>query len=247
MGATILTSLFAFSLACACAETNARAEDTTGSRYLYVWAWDFDERDSDFLSVLDVDPASPSYGEVLSSIAVGVVGGAHHTEHVMGASDRLFVNAFAAGRTFVMDVSNPLAPRVASSFTTAGGYAFPHSFERTPSGTVLATFQAKANSRAEPGGLVELDALGNFIRGADAANPIDPELRPYSLTLLPRLDRVLTTSADMTGDKQGNRFKCGGSSTSRSFIPCFFLEPREATNTFIRAKRGCWGMGNPSS
>ncbi len=46
---------------------------------------------------------------------------------------------------------------------------------------------------------MELDADGNFVRGSDAADPADPELRPYSLLVLPEIDRVVTTATDMRG------------------------------------------------
>ncbi len=194
-------------LAIACGEASLPSQDASISRYLYVWAWDLDKRDSDFLAVIDVDPESAEYGEVLATSAVGVVGGAHHTEHDMPEGGRLFVNSFSAGATFVMNLTDPLRPRIESSFSNAGPYAFPHSFERTPTGTVLATFQARADDRSAVGGLVELDTLGNMIRGTDAASPIDPELRPYSLAVVPRLDRVVTTSADMAGEYAGRSFQ----------------------------------------
>jgi hypothetical protein len=38
-----------------------------------------------------------------------------------------------------------------------------------------------------------------MLRGVSAANPVDPDLRPYSLAVVPLLDRVGTTSADMHG------------------------------------------------
>jgi len=194
-------------LAIACGEASLSSQDASISRYLYVWAWDLDERDSDFLAVIDVDPGSPDYGEVVSTVTAGVVGGAHHTEHVMPEGGRLFVNSFSAGQTFVMNLTDATRPRVESSFSNAGPYAFPHSFERTSTGTVLATFRARVDDRSAVGGLVELDTLGNMIRGTDAANPIDPELRPYSLTLVPSLDRVVTTSADMAGEYTGRSFQ----------------------------------------
>jgi hypothetical protein len=42
-----------------------------------------------------------------------------------------------------------------------------------------------------------------MLRAASAANPVDPDVRPYSLAVIPRLDRVVTTSADMHGIKTG--------------------------------------------
>jgi len=173
------------------------------SPYIYAWAWDRDGEDSDFLAVIDADPSSGTYGEVVNSILAGVAGGAHHTEHRVDEGGRLFANAFGAGRTFVFDLSDARNPAIEASFGAAGPFAFPHSFERTGHGTVLATLQARAEDRGATGGLVELDSLGGFVRGSDAANDVDPELRPYSLALVPRLDRVVTTSADMAGERTG--------------------------------------------
>jgi hypothetical protein len=62
---------------------------------------------------------------------------------------------------------------------------------------VLATFQNQGTPDSGAGGLVELDPLGEFLRGTDAADAVDPELRPYSLAPVPNLDRVVTTTGDM--------------------------------------------------
>jgi len=48
-----------------------------------------------------------------------------------------------------------------------------------------------------------LDPLGKFMRGSDAADSIDPELRPYSLAISVELDRVLTTTSDMSMEHEG--------------------------------------------
>ena len=40
----------------------------------------------------------------------------HHTEYTMPASGMLFANDHDAGRTFVLDVRDPLHPAVATSF-----------------------------------------------------------------------------------------------------------------------------------
>lgn len=182
-------------------------EEPGSSPYLYVWAGAEDEGDSDFLAVLDADPSSASYAQVLASVPVGVRGGAHHSEHVMPSGDSLFVNAFRAGATFVMDLSDPRAPSVASSFREMGEYTYPHSFERLPGGNVLATFQTRGEGNTAAGGLVELDPSGQFIRAADAADPVDPELRAYSVTPIPRIDRAVSTTSDMWGEMQGTSFQ----------------------------------------
>lgn len=184
-------------------EATPGAERTTaddppgGSAYVFVWAGDADAADTDFLAVIGADPEAPDYGRVIATAPVGLTGMAHHTEHAMPEGDHLFANAFRAGASFVFDLSDPVSPQVASVFTSAGPYTYPHSFERLPDGHVLATFQNRGEGNREPGGLVELDPLGGFVRGSDAANGVEPHVRPYSLAILPDRDRVVTTTTDM--------------------------------------------------
>jgi hypothetical protein len=125
----------------------------------------------------------------------------------MPVGDSLFVNSFEAGASFIIDVSSPLAPRVSGSFTGIDDYTYPHTFERLPNGDVLVTFQTKGEGNAEPGGLVELDRTGVLVRASDAADPIDPELRPYSVTPIPRLNLAVSTTADMWGQANGTSFQ----------------------------------------
>lgn len=74
----------------------------------------------------------------------------------------------------------------------------PHSFVRYPNGNVLATFQMRGHHNEEPGALVELDPQGTVLRVADAADPkVEKFIRLYSLAVIPALDRIVVTSADM--------------------------------------------------
>lgn len=177
------------------------------SPYLFVWAGAEEEGDSDFLAVIDADPESERYGEMLSSIPVGLKGGAHHTEHVMPAGDTLFANAFEAGTTFLIDLSDPLDPKVAGSFREMGEFTYPHTFERLPDGDVLATFQTTGEGNEVAGGLVALDPSGTFVRASPAADPVDPELRAYSVTPIPKLDRAVSTTSDMWEVATGTSFQ----------------------------------------
>jgi hypothetical protein len=179
----------------------------TSSDYLFVWTGAEQEGDSDFLAVIDVDPASPTYAQVLSSVAVGVKGMAHHSEHVMPEGDSLFVNSFKSGDSFVIDLSDPLAPNVASRFRNHGEYTYPHTFERLPNGNVLATFQTKGEGNLRAGGILELDASGNLVRAADAETPVDPELRAYSVKPIPELGIAVSTSSDMNMAYTGRSFQ----------------------------------------
>jgi hypothetical protein len=176
-------------------QSGARA----GSPYLFVWAGDADRQQSDFLAVIDVDPQSAGYATVVATAPVGAAGTVpHHTEYEMGADGVLWANGFAASRTYRFDLRDPTHPRLLGSLGDPGSFTHPHSYARLPNGNVLATFQQTAGARPRTGGLVEFDSTGRVVRSVDAAVPaIDAGVRPYSLAVLPALDRVVTTATDM--------------------------------------------------
>ena len=131
------------------------------SSFLYVWAADEDQAsgDTDFLAVLDSNPNSPSYGEVISTAAVGAVGtNAHHAEPVAPIGSLLFANGYESGRTFLFDLSSPSRPVMLRELEPIEGFAYPHSFLRLDDGTLLATFQyGDGSQRGNPGGVVLFD------------------------------------------------------------------------------------------
>jgi hypothetical protein len=171
----------------------------SSSPYLFVWAGDADRKESDFLSVIDVRPKSKQYGRIITTLPVGSLENyPHHTEHEMPVGNILFANGFGSGRTFRFDFSRPTKPRLLDSFIVAGDYMHPHSFVRLPNGNVLSTLQMRGHHNEEPGALVELDPKGNVVRIADASDEkVEKFIRPYSLAVVPTLDRVVLTSADM--------------------------------------------------
>ncbi|MEE8606566.1 MAG: selenium-binding protein SBP56-related protein [Nitrospiraceae bacterium] len=167
-------------------------------RYLFVWAGDADKKASDFLAVLDVTPHDPNYGRIVASVPVGAVGTIpHHTEYSLSDSGFLFANGFESGKSFIFDVRDPLHPKLVRAFDEVQGYMSPHSFVRLPNGHVLASFHLKHGERG--GGLVEFDNDGQVIRSASAVDPkaLDVLIRPYSLAVLPNLDRLVSTSSSM--------------------------------------------------
>lgn len=177
--------------------------DAEPAAWLFAWAGDLDRADSDFLAVIDARRDSPDYGRVTATAPVGRGGTMpHHTEHRMPEGGVLFANGFLAGLTFRFDLSEPTAPRHLGSLGEAAGWTHPHSYERLPNGNVLATFQGRGERNLDPGGLVEIDEAGEVVRSASAADPDRPGaiLRPYSLAIVPDLDRVVTTSYDMGED-----------------------------------------------
>lgn len=192
----------ALAVAAACSPAE-RAAAPAPAPYLYVWAGDADTLDSDFLAVIDVRPGSPTYARVVSTLPVGARATVpHHTEHQLELDHQLFANGFKAGRTFRFDLTRPDQPRLLGSFTELGEYSYPHSFVQLPGGHLLATFQGRGPDNIPPGGLVELDREGRFIRATSARSEAfdSLQMRPYSLAVLPDIDRVVSTSTDMLAD-----------------------------------------------
>jgi len=176
--------------------------------YLFVWAGDQAKQGNDFLLVVDADPASPRYGKLVTSVATDQKSmKAHHTEYEMPASGMLFANDHDANRTMIFDLRNPQKPRVAASFESLGGFSMPHSFVRLPNGNVLAAFQypdhrGHMSMGGKSGGLVEIDDTGTVVRSVSNADPAfaDEGLLPYSLAILPKIDRVIVTNSPMGDD-----------------------------------------------
>lgn len=163
---------------------------------------DADAQQSDFLAVIDLDPKSPSFATVVATVPTGVRDGkSHHTEHDMPAGGILFANGFAAGQTWLFDLNRPRSPKIRASFTDAGAIMHPHSFVRLANGNILATFQMTGHDNKTPGGLAEIDDAGKIVRTAQLTGLPDGEfVRPYSLAVIPKLDRIVTTSTDMQTD-----------------------------------------------
>lgn len=120
---------------------------------------------------------------------------------------------------------DPEHPRLAASFGDMAGYMHPHSYLRLPNGHVLATFQhghhpgsagtdphashASHGGHADregpvgaSGGLVEIDDHGRVVRAVSNADPAftDALLMPYSLVVIPAIDRVVSTNSSMHDD-----------------------------------------------
>lgn len=176
------------------------AQSAAASPLLYAWATHEDAKQGGFMTVINSDPASAGYGNIVSVAPTGMEGdSAHHIEYEMPGGSTLFANDWGTGRTFIFDIKNRAAPRVSASFERAGEFIFPHSFARLPNGNVLATFQSIGEKYAPPGGLVELDNKGKLVRAARSETAAMPNAInwPYSLAVVPGADRVITTSTDM--------------------------------------------------
>jgi len=154
----------------------ANGEQNVGpAPLLYVWAGDLDKRpsDTDLLAVIDSDPESPSYGEILATEGVGVVGtNPHHTEPVVPAGGVLLAKGYNAGRTFLFDLSAPDKPNLVGELAPVPEYEFPHSFLRLDDGELIATMQyGDGSTPGNPGALARFDSEATLISITSAADP----------------------------------------------------------------------------
>ena len=189
---------FLLLIAVLCSAVNLFAQGS----YLFVWAGDDSKRSSDFLGVLDADVNSAHYGEIVASAAVpGASGTPHHTEAEMPEDGFLLANAFESGRSMLFDVRDPRHPALVTSFADLDGYMHPHTYVRLSNNHVLATFQYHGGHepKSDGGGVVELDERGHLVRSGSAmdASAKDELIRPYSLVVVPSLDRVVSTNTSM--------------------------------------------------
>jgi len=168
---------------------------------IYAWVADSDKQHTDYLAVIDADPRSPDYTKVIAKASAGASGTvAHHTEAELAADRILWANGFGAGTTFRFDLNDPRSPKLVGTIGDVAPYSHPHSYVRLPGGGVLATFQYRAEDHQRTGGVVEFDREGKVVRSASAATPADSTVRPYSLAVVPALDRLVTTATDMHGE-----------------------------------------------
>lgn len=179
------------------------------SNYLYVWAMETHDASvpmpppesmgSDFLAVFDIAPGARDFGHLVAMLPVGTHAQmAHHTNYQMPADGQLFASDYMAGQGYVFNLRDPTRPKLTASFGDVGPYTHPHSFERIANGHTLVSYQFKGAPDNAAGALIELDGSGKPVRMSDASAPgVEPFIRPYSIQAVPKLDRVVTTSADM--------------------------------------------------
>ncbi len=182
------------------------------ARYLYIWAGDKDEKESDFLAVVDVRSASPTYGQVLATEPVGMGGTLpHHTEYGLPAPGRLlFANGHHHEQIFLFDTDSATRPRLVRTLPPVPPYRYPHDFLRLPNGNVLVGFLRSDGRSPAPGdtmvpgghgGLAEVNGEGRVLRTASAAVAgLRAPVRVYAFATRPDVDRLLTTSAPMMED-----------------------------------------------
>ena len=175
-------------------------EESKASSFLFVWAGDKDKADSDFLAVVDLREGSATYGDVVATLPVGAKGtGPHHVEYEFPEGGMLFADGWLTGQTSLIDLRDPLKPKLATQFKNMGELSFPHSYARLDNGNVLVTLQGHDGTYGAPGGLAELAPDGRVLRTASAKSADTPDdlVWPYSLAVVPGKDRAVVAMAEM--------------------------------------------------
>ena len=105
IGAVLLLGVTSWALAEICLSPYVK-QRTGQEKYLYVWSIDADAKDNDFLAVIDVNIASPTYGTILTTIDVGSKG---NEPHHMGFTDdrtRIWAGTLFSNRIFIFDIAS---------------------------------------------------------------------------------------------------------------------------------------------
>ncbi len=156
-----------------------------------MYLWTLPAKDGpDYLSVIDVNLASPTYGKVLKKVEVGSAGNeAHH----MGFTDdrtKIWAASLNTSRFFIFDVAadamNPRLVRTIDDVPRLTGLSGPHTPYAIP-GRMLVSM-ASGPDGTGPGGLAEFTNDGEFVGSHKAPN------HPYETVVKPEFNRMVTSS-----------------------------------------------------
>ncbi len=156
----------------------------TAARYLYIWMGDVDGADPDFLAVVDADPTSDGYGDIISTEPVGMRESLpHHTEYELPpVGTYLFANAHLTEEVLLIDFQDPIRPQAVRTLDAVPPYRYPHDMVRMPSGNVLVGYlrsdgpsplSADTTRPGGHGGIAEFTPDGELVRAVSAAASSD--------------------------------------------------------------------------
>jgi len=163
-------------------------------RLLYVWTRDADGKDSDFLSVVDVDSGSATFGTIVATVPTNSAANeAHHFGYTAGA-DRIMAAGMFTNKLFLYDVkTDPRRPRLIKTVDLdPTGYSGPHTMYAVPGGVLLAML-GKSDGGG-PGALVEVDDDGNFRQAWPVVGPDGKPGHMYDVGVKLEMNRMVTSS-----------------------------------------------------
>lgn len=162
---------------------------------LYVWTRDADGAQEDFLSVVDVDPGSETYGTIIATVPNGAKATeAHHFGYTV-STDRIFAAGLFSNQMFIYDLKeNPRQPKLIRTVELdASGYHGPHTMFAVPGGVMVAMLGSI--DHMPPGGLVMMNDDGDIITSyPQDRTPGMPPTYMYDIGVKPEMNRMITSS-----------------------------------------------------
>ncbi len=161
---------------------------------LYVWTRDADGKDSDFLTVVDVDPRSDTHGTIIATSPTGSPANeAHHFGYTVN-TDRIVGAGMFSNKLCLYDVETN--PRKRTPVKTVDldptGYSGPHTMYVVPGGVLLAMLGEVGGGG--PGALVLVDDDGNFQQAWPVVRPDGTPGYMYDVGVKPEMNRMITSS-----------------------------------------------------
>ena len=158
-------------------------------KVMYLWTLPAGEG-RDYLAVIDVNKASPTYGQVLKRVEVDSTGNeAHH----MGFTDdrtKIWAASLNTSRLFIFDVAadpmNPKLIRTVDDVPRLTGLTGPHTPYAIP-GRILVSMASGADGTGS-GGIAEFTNDGEFVASHPAPN------HPYETVIKPEFGQMITSS-----------------------------------------------------
>lgn len=161
---------------------------------LYVWTRDVDGQETDAVTVVDADPESETFGQILYMAPTGSAANeAHHFGYTADAN-RIFGGGLFSNKLFVYDLTkDPRRPellRVVDLDST--GYSGPHTLYAVPSGVMLAMLGTVDGGG--PAGLVLVDDDGEFVEAWPQAGHEGTPRFMYDVGVKPEMNRMITSA-----------------------------------------------------
>jgi selenium-binding protein 1 len=168
-------------------------------KLLYVFGVAAGEKNHDCFLVIDVDPDSPKFGQIVHTLDLG--SGGNETHHFGFTDDRTHIwgCSLLSSKVFIIDVaSNPARPKVVKvldNLPETAGLTGPHSPYALPGRMLLSFLGGKDGDL--PAGLAEFNNDGSFIRRMEL-----PKDAPYmyDVAVKPDLNRMVTSSFTPTSN-----------------------------------------------
>lgn len=199
----------AFALAALLVPSSAAADETCNSPYManlikgqedYVYVWTLGVEGlgdgQDKLVTVDVNPGSPRYGKVITSVSVGERGEAHH----MGFTDDrryLWAGGLASNKIYVFDVgSDPAKPRLTKVITNLGdksGWLGPHTFYALP-GRMLVGNLSNTADKGGITGMATYNNRGEFVSSTPMPRAKGGDGYGYDIAINPSRNALLTSA-----------------------------------------------------